>query len=58
MKTMVDNQLFTGYSVGATNPMVVSHLQFADDTLLLGQKVGQMFVLSGRLLSFFIRCPV
>ncbi|XP_024628603.1 uncharacterized protein [Medicago truncatula] len=32
MKAMVDNHLFNGYSV------VVSHLQFADDTLLLGHK--------------------
>ncbi|RHN56553.1 putative reverse transcriptase zinc-binding domain-containing protein [Medicago truncatula] len=38
MKAMVDNQLFTGYSVGVANPVVVSHLQFADDTLLLGHK--------------------
>jgi len=38
MKAMVDNHLFTGYSVGAANSVVVSHLQFADDTLLLGHK--------------------
>jgi len=38
MTAMVDNHLFTGYSVGTTNPVVVSHLQFTDDTLLLGHK--------------------
>jgi hypothetical protein len=38
MKAMVDNQLFAGYSVGVASPVVVSHLQFADDTLLLSQK--------------------
>jgi len=38
MKAMVDNHLFTGYSVGTPNPVGVSHLQFADDTLLLGHK--------------------
>jgi hypothetical protein len=38
MKAMVENHLFHGYSVGVDNSMVVSHLQFADDTLLLGQK--------------------
>ena len=38
MKVMVDNQLFTSYSIGTANLAVVSHLQFADNTLLLGQK--------------------
>jgi len=38
MKVMADNHLFTGYSVGMVNPVVVSHLQFVDDTLLLGHK--------------------
>jgi hypothetical protein len=34
----VENNLFSGYTVGTSNPTVVSHLQFADDTLLLGSK--------------------
>jgi len=38
MKAMVDNNLFIGYMVGTVNNVVVSHLQFADDTLLLGSK--------------------
>lgn len=38
MKAMVDNHLFSGYSVGTINSMVVSHLQFVDDTLLLGKQ--------------------
>ncbi|GAU23620.1 hypothetical protein TSUD_386090 [Trifolium subterraneum] len=38
MKTMVEHHLFTGYSVGEREPISVSHLQFANDTLLLGVK--------------------
>ncbi|XP_039687924.1 uncharacterized protein [Medicago truncatula] len=38
MKSVVENNLFKGYVVGASNSVVVSHLQFADDTLLLGEK--------------------
>jgi hypothetical protein len=30
--------LIEGYKVGTNNSMVVSHLQFPDDTLLLGVK--------------------
>lgn len=42
MKSLVEAQLFSGYSIGAANPVVVSHLQFADDTLLLGSKSWAM----------------
>ena len=38
MKSMVENFFFTGYGVGQANDIVVPHLQFADDTLLLGAK--------------------
>jgi len=38
MNTVVENNLCTGYGVGTSNSVVVSHLQFADDTLLLGDK--------------------
>jgi len=38
MKSVVDNNLYTGYGVGLSNSVVVSHLQFADDMLLLGEK--------------------
>lgn len=38
MKAMSANQLFKGYSVGSSDPVVVSHLQFADDTLILSEK--------------------
>ncbi|XP_024640828.1 uncharacterized protein [Medicago truncatula] len=38
MKALVDTDLFTGYRVGRENSVVVSHLQFADDTLLIGNK--------------------
>ncbi|GAU14347.1 hypothetical protein TSUD_309070 [Trifolium subterraneum] len=38
MSALVQSNLFQGYSIGAENRTVVSHLQFADDTLLLGAK--------------------
>ena len=38
MPAMVNANLFEGFAVGTTHPLVVSHLQFADDTLLLGTK--------------------
>ncbi|GAU48973.1 hypothetical protein TSUD_245640 [Trifolium subterraneum] len=38
MEAMEEQRLFTGYSVGEIAPLSVSHLQFADDTLLLGTK--------------------
>ena len=38
MKALVENNSFTRYEVGSANQVVVSHLQFADDTLLLGTK--------------------
>ncbi|GAU48891.1 hypothetical protein TSUD_98820 [Trifolium subterraneum] len=38
MEVAVARNFFTGYSVCERNPVSVSHLQFADDTLLLGVK--------------------
>jgi len=38
MESLIANNLFTGYKVGSRDNMVVSHLQFADDTLILGEK--------------------
>ncbi|PNX89907.1 cysteine-rich receptor-like protein kinase, partial [Trifolium pratense] len=38
MEAMVERNLFTGYKVGELALVSVSHLQFADDTLLLGTK--------------------
>jgi hypothetical protein len=38
MASVVENNLFSGYTVGTSKTTVVSHLQFADDTLLLGTK--------------------
>jgi len=38
MTSMVENNLFTGFRVDNTNSVVVSHLQSAADTLLLGVK--------------------
>jgi len=38
MEVMVVSKLFSGYRVGVIKPTVVSHLQFVDDTLILGEK--------------------
>jgi hypothetical protein len=38
MRAVVRSNLLTGYTVGSGAPTVVSHLQFADDTLLMGVK--------------------
>ncbi|KAK2440720.1 hypothetical protein QL285_012099 [Trifolium repens] len=38
MQAMVEGNKFTGYRVGGQEAVSVSHLQFADDTLLLGIK--------------------
>ena len=38
MESLSANNLFTGYRVGSGITTVVSHLQFADDTLILGGK--------------------
>ncbi|XP_045831507.1 uncharacterized protein LOC123922882 [Trifolium pratense] len=38
MESLVAGNLFEGYKIGETNTISVSHLQFADDTLLLGGK--------------------
>ena len=38
MNSLVDNDLFYGYTVGARESVSVFHLQFADDTLLVGVK--------------------
>ncbi|GAU47231.1 hypothetical protein TSUD_107670 [Trifolium subterraneum] len=38
MNALVENNLFTGYSVGTQVPVSISHLQFANDTLLMGAK--------------------
>ncbi|XP_024640624.1 uncharacterized protein [Medicago truncatula] len=37
-QALVDAGMFTGYRVGRADSVVVSHLQFADDTLLIGNK--------------------
>jgi hypothetical protein len=38
MEAVVAQNLFTGYSIGEQDIVSVSHLQFYDDTLLLGAK--------------------
>jgi len=36
MTTMAESNIFIGYRVGMHPPTIISRLQFADDTLLLG----------------------
>jgi len=38
MECLSQNNLFSGYQVGSNAETTVSHLQFADDTLILGDK--------------------
>ena len=38
VESLLANNIFTGYQVGSSGSTVVSHLQFADDTLILGVK--------------------
>ena len=38
MKSVVERNIFVGYTVEATSSVSVTHLQFADDTLILGTK--------------------
>jgi len=38
MEALTRNNLFSGFQVGNSASTMVSHLQFADDTLILGQK--------------------
>jgi hypothetical protein len=43
MNALVENVLYAGYGVGPHSIVVVSHLQFVDDTLLVeGLKFGSM----------------
>jgi len=35
---MVENNIFYGYQVGKNDPVIISHLQFDDVTLILGKK--------------------
>jgi hypothetical protein len=38
MNALVSANLFSGYKVGQSDDICISHLQFADDSLLLGHK--------------------
>jgi len=38
MSAVVDAHLFRGYGVGSVNEVRLTHLQFADDTLIIGEK--------------------
>jgi len=41
MKTMVEADMYTGYSVGGMGEVHLTHLQFVDDTLIIGKKSWQ-----------------
>ena len=38
MDSLSINNLFSGYHMGRSEPVIVSHLKFVDDTLILGEK--------------------
>lgn len=38
MKSLVVKNIYAGYNVGTTSSVSITHLQFVDDTLLLGVK--------------------
>jgi len=38
MNAVIDSNLFTGYNIGTQKSIAIFHLQFADDTLLVGAK--------------------
>jgi len=38
MSSLVEASVFSGYKVRSNNLMQVSHLQFANDTLIMGEK--------------------
>ncbi|KEH38027.1 hypothetical protein MTR_2g056180 [Medicago truncatula] len=38
MNALVEVDFFSGYKVGANNHISITHLQFADDTLLIGDR--------------------
>jgi len=52
MKSAVEAQLFTSYSMGTGNSVVVSHHQFADDTLLLRAVLVIFEAMSGLKVNF------
>ncbi|MCI16890.1 RNA-directed DNA polymerase (Reverse transcriptase), partial [Trifolium medium] len=58
MEAMVARNLFTGYRIGELDAISVSHLQFADDTLLMGVKswanVRALRAVSGLKASWFL----
>jgi len=41
MKAVVGAQMFSGYRVGQVGDLRLTHLQFADDTLVIGEKSWQ-----------------
>jgi len=53
MNALVMNGLYVGFDVGAQANVPVSHLQFVDDILLVGdKKLGRRKIFQGSLLLF------
>ena len=58
MQSLIINNLFSGYKMGRYDPVTVSHLQFADDTLIVGENRGLIFGQCKQFLFFFKTCLV
>jgi len=58
MDSLVTNNILSGYKAGRGWNLSISHLQFADDTLILGIRVGLMFRLCTSLFTFSRLCLV
>ena len=53
MKSLSDINLFNGYKVGRNDLVSISHFQFADDTLILGEKSwANIFAMRAVLIQF------
>jgi len=58
MMSLVEANLFNGYRVGRENALGVSHLQFADDTLIIGEKSWLNVRSMQTVLLIFMNCLV
>jgi hypothetical protein len=58
MEAMVTNNIFTGYKVGRDRNLSVSHLQFADDIVILGEKSWANVRAMRAVLHIFALCLV
>jgi len=54
MTALVGANLFWGYNVGNNGEVLLSHLQFADDTLIIGEKSWSNVCLMWAVLLLFL----